>query len=92
MSISVAITRRAEPLADDCPPITLDEWLAITRTLDDFDMFVWYEGEIDVKNPDQATIARMKTLAAQLRASVISETGEIFNDDGSSAGFLPGYP
>ncbi len=36
MSISVAITRRAEPLADDEPGITAAEWLAVADEEPDF--------------------------------------------------------
>jgi hypothetical protein len=37
-------------------------------------------------------IVRMKALAATLGATVFSETGAVFDDDGEEAGFLDGYP
>jgi len=54
--------------------------------------FDWLDGDVDVRNPDQTTVARMKTLAMTLKATVFSETGEVFDDDGESPGFLDGYP
>ena len=54
--------------------------------------FEWSEGQIEVKNPDPPTIARMQNLAKELDAAVFSETGEVFDDDGVSAGFLDGFP
>jgi len=54
--------------------------------------FVWVDGQVDVKAPDRMTIQRMKAIAASLAATVMSETGEVFDDLGESAGFLPGYP
>jgi hypothetical protein len=117
MSIYVSITRRAEPLADDGPSITSDEWLVVIAEQADFRLpqgdesewagpfarvwsrhsdyavvFDWADGQIDVKNPDEPTVAMMKKLATYLSANVISETGEIFTDSGESGGFLPGYP
>lgn len=55
-------------------------------------VFDFRDGEIEVANPDPPTIARMKTLASRLGANVFSETGELFDDEGASAGFLDGYP
>ena len=55
-------------------------------------VFDWVDGQVDVKHPDPATIARMKALAVKLDATVFSETGELFDDSGESAGFLEGYP
>jgi hypothetical protein len=49
-------------------------------------------GEIDVKSPDRLVIARMKALAAKLSANVFSEEGEIFDESGEHAGFLPDFP
>lgn len=54
--------------------------------------FDWRDGDVEVRDPDQATLVRMKTLAIGLAANVFSETGEVFDDDGGSAGFLDGYP
>ena len=117
MSIYVSISRRAEPLEDDGPQITAEEWLEVVSSESDFRLpqgaegewvgpharvwtghpqvrmsFDWVDGQVDVKNPDAATIARMKALAARLQATVFSETGELFDDAGESAGFLDGYP
>lgn len=54
--------------------------------------FDWVNGQVEVKNPPAWTIARMKRLALKLRAKVFSETGELFDAEGSHAGFLPGFP
>ena len=54
--------------------------------------FEWWDGQVEVKNPDAVTIARMKQLARKMNATVFSETGEVFNEAGHSAGFLPGFP
>ena len=110
MSIYVSITRRPEPLADDGPMISSDEWLAAVDQQEDFRLlqghetawvgdfarvwsghseypvvFDWVDGQIDVKNPDEATVVRMKKLAGGLSAIVISETGEILNVRESAA-------
>ena len=46
-------------------------------------------GEIDVKSPPPRVIAKMKVIAARLGAIVFaSETGEVFDDEGRSAGFV----
>ena len=55
-------------------------------------VFDWVDGQVDVKSPDALTIARMKMLSTRLVANVISETGEVFDESGESAGFLRGYP
>lgn len=47
----------------------------------------WDEGQVEVKNPDPRTIARLVSLAAMLGARVVSETGEIFDANGAHAGF-----
>jgi hypothetical protein len=54
--------------------------------------FDWGDGYIEVKNPDAEIITRMKSLAGRLRATVFSETGELFDLSGRHAGFLPGFP
>jgi hypothetical protein len=54
--------------------------------------FDWVHGQIEVKNPDAQTIAKMQELASKLRAKVFSETGELFDDAGAHTGFLPGFP
>jgi len=54
--------------------------------------FDWVNGQIEVKDPDGETIAKMKELAAKLQASVFSESGELFDNTGGHAGFLPGFP
>lgn len=45
-----------------------------------------------MKNPDAPTIARMQQLAARLGATVFSEQGELFDERGEHAGFLPDCP
>ena len=117
MSISVSISRRAEPLDEEGPEISASEWLAVVSAEPDFRkvegaevesvgprarawvghpavpmIFDWAQGQVDVKNPDSATIVRMKEIARALGATVFSETGEVFDDRGESAGFLDGYP
>jgi hypothetical protein len=54
--------------------------------------FDWLAGDVDVRNPDELMIARMKVLAIRLNAQVFCETGEIYDASGASAGFLDGYP
>lgn len=41
--------------------------------------FEWRDGQIEVKNPDDATLARMRAVALQLGARVQSEAGEVFD-------------
>jgi hypothetical protein len=47
----------------------------------------WHEGQVEVRNPDTSTIARLLRLAPQLGARVVSETGETFDATGAHAGF-----
>jgi hypothetical protein len=54
--------------------------------------FSWSNGQIDVRNPDEPMIAKMMTLAPGLGARVISETGEVFNEDGTHKCFVDGEP
>jgi hypothetical protein len=54
--------------------------------------FDWVSGQIEVKNPDAQTIVRMKKLAGKLSATIFSETGELYDESGGHAGFLPGFP
>ncbi len=54
--------------------------------------FCWSDGNIELKSPDEIMIAKMMTLAAKLDANVISEMGELFNEDGSHKGFVDGEP
>lgn len=54
--------------------------------------FCWSDGNVEGKNPDEVMIAKMMALAAKLDANVISETGEVFNEDGSHKGFVDGEP
>ena len=56
--------------------------------------FSWYKGQIDVRNPDDFTLAKMAALAARLRANVIGEQGERFDASGKSLGVhdLPEEP
>ena len=72
------------------------EWLGpYARILSNYSIpfaFDWANGQVEVKNPDAPTIARMKQLAAKFSSSVFSETGELFDDSGTHAGFLPGFP
>lgn len=117
MSIYVSISRRADPLDDDGPAITAEEWLRCVGEEPDFrspvgaeaewvgeHARVWtgykypvafdltFQGDIDVKSPDRLIIARMKALAAKLSANVFSQEGEIFDESGEHAGFLPDFP
>lgn len=117
MSISVSISRRADPLDEEGPEISADEWLAAVSAAPDFRepdgaeaesvgphartwighpaapmIFDWVDGQVEVKAPDSATIVRMQALARALDASVFSDTGEVFDAHGESAGFLDGYP
>ena len=54
--------------------------------------FDWVDDQVEVKNPNEQIIVRMKALAKKLNATVFSETGEVYDDHGESAGFLDGYP
>lgn len=65
-------------------------WLGHPQGLDAW--FVWANGQIAVRNPDEPLIAKAKAIASQLDAHVISEMGELFNDDGSHQGFVDGEP
>ena len=51
--------------------------------------FLWQHDQVEVKGPDQPTLAFMSTIAGKLNARVVSETGEKFNADGSHASFEP---
>jgi hypothetical protein len=50
--------------------------------------FDWYEGQIDVKNPDEIILALMARLATRLNANLIGEQGERFDGSGKSLGVL----
>ncbi|MGH6949920.1 MAG: hypothetical protein ACREH4_03550 [Vitreimonas sp.] len=54
--------------------------------------FIWTNGQIDIKNPDEPMIAKAISIAARLGAQVVSEMGELFNEDGSHRGFVDGEP
>jgi hypothetical protein len=54
--------------------------------------FDWVDGQIEVKAPDNQTIAKMHEIAHRLRANLFSETGEMFDVDGKHSGFLAGFP
>ena len=56
--------------------------------------FIWDCGQVDVNLPDALTLRKMASVAATLRAKVISEQGELFDDDGASLGLheLPPDP
>lgn len=65
-------------------------WTAHPKGLDTW--FVWTAGQIDVSNPDEPMVAKAMQLASKLDAHVISEMGEVFNEDGSHKGFVDGEP
>jgi hypothetical protein len=54
--------------------------------------FTWVDGQIEIKSPDEPLIAKAMTLALRLKARVIAESGEIYNEDGSHKGFVDGGP
>lgn len=54
--------------------------------------FIWTNGQIDVKNPDEPMVVKAMAIARKLSAHVVSETGEIFNEDGSHKAFVDGKP
>lgn len=54
--------------------------------------FIWTDGQIDIKSPDETMIVKALAIAAKLDAHVISEMGEMFNDDGSHRCFVDGEP
>lgn len=54
--------------------------------------FSWTDGQIDISNADEPMIAKAMQLARTLNANVVSEMGEIYNDDGSHKGFVDGEP
>jgi hypothetical protein len=49
--------------------------------------FTWLDGQVAVKNADEPIVVRMLSLAHDLSARVVSETGEMFNPNGAHAGF-----
>jgi hypothetical protein len=65
-------------------------WLGHPEGLDAW--FIWTDGQIDIRNPDEAMVAKAMELAMKLKANVVSEMGEIFNEDGSHKGFVDGEP
>ncbi len=56
--------------------------------------FDWYQGQIDVKNPDEIMLTLMARLAARLDAQLLGEEGERFDACGKSLGVedLPEEP
>jgi len=48
--------------------------------------FDWFEGQIDVKGPDEITLAKMGLLAARLGANMIGENGELYDATGKCLG------
>jgi hypothetical protein len=48
--------------------------------------FVWDDGQVDVKNPDEIILALMARLATRLDAAVLGEQGERFDAAGNSLG------
>lgn len=54
--------------------------------------FVWYRGQIELKNPDERMIAKALEVSRRLAAGVVSETGELFNEDGTHRCFVDGGP
>lgn len=53
----------------------------------DIAWFSWCDGQVEVKNADEAIIRRMSQLAGELAARVVTETGERFDAEGHHAGF-----
>ena len=100
MSICVFITRKDNPLEDDGPTITEEDWRNVAASSADFRVpttedlaesdypgapteraliwtahpedpgvwFVWSDGQVEVQDPDEAMVARMKRLADPLGA------------------------
>ena len=56
--------------------------------------FDWYEGQIEVKNPDAIILTKMAALAKQLGAHLIGENGEVYDSRGVLLGVreLPNDP
>ena len=54
----------------------------------------WFDGQVDVKGPDEFTLALMARLAAKLNANLIGEDGQRFDSSGKSLGVseLPEEP
>jgi hypothetical protein len=50
--------------------------------------FVWYSGNIEVKNPDDALLRKLGEIARTLNARVIAETGETYDWLGRPSGFI----
>ena len=44
----------------------------------------WVEGQIEVKNPDEACLRKLAGIAHALGAQLISENGELFDSEGQS--------
>jgi hypothetical protein len=54
--------------------------------------FVWADGQIEIKSPDEPLVTKAVTLAKKLDAQVIAESGETYNEDGTHKGFVDGDP
>jgi len=65
-------------------------WLEHPEGLDAW--FIWTNGQIDIRNPDEPLIAKAMALASKIDANVVSEMGELFNEDGRHKGFVDGEP
>src|SRR5947209_2956354 len=83
MGYDLHITRRADWSDQSGPPIAEAEWQQAIKDDPDADIYYWYAGDISVKNPDPALIAKMVRLAGQLEARVQGDDGEIYGEDGS---------
>ena len=71
MGYEIHITRAEEWFDNEESQIPRAEWLAVGDS-----WFDWFEGNLDTKNPDHATLAKALALAGVLAARVQGDDGE----------------
>lgn len=84
MGDAVHITRARDWTRSEETPISLDEWRAAALADPTFeDVFRWTRGRIVVEKPDDDTLGKALSLARQLRAYVVSDDGEVYENQHS---------
>jgi hypothetical protein len=84
MGYELHILRQQSVSGNAEPPISATEWQTAIGGDPDAESFYWNDGQISLKNPSPAQIAKMVRLAERLGAHVQGDNGELYREDGST--------
>ena len=82
MGYGLHITRRKSWSDEHGPAITEQEWLAQVGGDADLAALYWDHGNVEAKNPDEALVRKMVSVAARLNATVQGDDGESYDSAG----------